>query len=122
MSSCRPLPLIVKHHARIFSMHLKDTKYTDGIRTVYTPWGEGDTPVREILQVLKKNRWAIPVGIEFEHAVPPGSTWDAEIEKCIQYGKAALLGWSDGVRYGIAENLAVRMLSFRRLELHDRRT
>jgi sugar phosphate isomerase/epimerase len=87
-----PVPLIEKHHARIFSMHLKDTKHTDGIRTVYTPWGEGDTPVREILQVLKKNRWAIPSGIEFEHAVPPGSTWEAEIEKCIQYGKSALLG------------------------------
>ena len=45
-----------------------------------------------MLQVLKKNRWAIPVGIEFEYPVPAGSTWDAEIAKCVKYGKDALLG------------------------------
>ena len=32
-----------------------------------------------------------PVGIEFEYLVPPGSTWEAEIAKCVQYGKDALL-------------------------------
>ncbi len=26
------------------------------------PWGQGDTPIADVLQVLKKNRWAIPVG------------------------------------------------------------
>jgi hypothetical protein len=55
------------------------------------PWGEGDTPIKEGL-VLKKNRWAVPVGIEFEYPVPPGSTWDAEIAKCVNYGKDALAG------------------------------
>jgi hypothetical protein len=40
---------------------------------------------------LKKNKWAIPSGIEFEYNVPEGSTWDAEIAKCVAYGKAALL-------------------------------
>jgi hypothetical protein len=39
---------------------------------------------------IKKNGWAIPVGIEFEYLVPPGSTWDQEIAKCVQYGKNAL--------------------------------
>jgi len=34
------------------------------------PWGQRDTPIREILQTLKKNHWAIPVGIEFEYNVP----------------------------------------------------
>jgi len=47
-----------------------------------------------LLQTLKKNKWAIPVGIEFEDNVPAGSTWDAEIAACVQYGKAALLGSS----------------------------
>ena len=56
------------------------------------PWGQGDTPIADVLQVLKKNRWAIPVGIEFEYPVPPGSTWDTEIAKCVQYGRAALGG------------------------------
>lgn len=87
-----PVPLIEKHHARIFSMHLKDRKKVCHDRSENMPWGQGDTPIRDVLQTLKKNGWAIPVGIEFEYLVPAGSTWDAEIAKCVAYGKAALMG------------------------------
>jgi sugar phosphate isomerase/epimerase len=90
--SASPVPLIERHHARIFSMHLKDK--TNGNRptggNVNQPWGQGDTPIREVLQLLKKNQWAIPVGIEFEYPVPEGSTWEKEIARCVQYGKDAL--------------------------------
>jgi sugar phosphate isomerase/epimerase len=87
-----PVPLIEKHHARIFSMHLKDRKRAGHDQSENMPWGQGDTPIKEVLQVLKKNKWAIPVGIEFEYPIPAGSTWDAEIAKCVQYGRDALLG------------------------------
>jgi sugar phosphate isomerase/epimerase len=87
-----PVPLIEKHHARIFSMHLKDRKKVCHDGSENMPWGQGDTPIKDVLQCLKKNKWAIPVGIEFEYNVPAGSTWDAEIAKCVQYGRAALLG------------------------------
>lgn len=87
-----PVPLIEKHHARIFSMHLKDRKRAGRDNSENMPWGQGDTPIADVLRLLKKNRWAIPVGIEFEYPVPPGSTWSAEIAKCVEYGKAALLG------------------------------
>jgi sugar phosphate isomerase/epimerase len=86
-----PVPLIEKHHARIFSMHLKDRKRVCHDGSENMPWGQGDTPIKDVLQCLKKNKWAIPVGIEFEYNVPAGSTWDAEIAKCVQYGKDALL-------------------------------
>jgi sugar phosphate isomerase/epimerase len=85
-----PVPLIEKHHARIFSLHLKDRKKLCHDRSENMPWGEGDTPIREVLQTLKQHRWAIPAGIEFEYLVPEGSTWDAEIAKCVAYGKRAL--------------------------------
>ena len=85
-----PVPLVEKHHDRIFSMHLKDRKRAGHDQAENMPWGEGDTPIKDVLQLLKKNRWAIPVGIEFEYPVPPGSTWDAEIAKCVKYGKDAL--------------------------------
>jgi len=85
-----PVPLIEKHHARIFSMHLKDRKKLCHDRSENMPWGEGDTPIVAVLQCLKKNKWAIPAGIEFEYNVPPGSTWDAEIAKCVRYAKDAL--------------------------------
>jgi sugar phosphate isomerase/epimerase len=86
-----PVPLIEKVHDRIFSMHLKDRKKLCHDASENMPWGQGDTPIKEVLQSLKKNGWAIPVGIEFEYLVPPGSTWDQEIAKCVQYGKNALL-------------------------------
>ena len=87
-----PVPLIEKHHARIFSMHLKDRKRAGHDQAENMPWGQGDTPIKDVLQVLKKNKWAIPVGVEFEYPIPPGSTWDAEIAKCVQYGREALGG------------------------------
>ncbi len=72
-------------------MHLKDRKRAGHDKSENMPWGQGDTPIKDVLQVLKKNKWAIPVGIEFEYPVPEGSTWDAEIAKCVAYGKSALL-------------------------------
>jgi sugar phosphate isomerase/epimerase len=86
-----PVPLIEKHRERIFSMHVKDRKRSGHDKSENMPWGQGDTPITDVLQVLKKNKWTIPVGIEFEYAVPEGSTWDAEIAKCVAYGKSALL-------------------------------
>ena len=85
-----PVPFIEKHHARIFSMHLKDRKKVCHDGSENMPWGQGDTPLREVLQTLKKNHWAIPAGVEFEYNVPSGSTWDAEIAKCVQYARDAL--------------------------------
>ena len=87
-----PVPLIEKVHDRIFSLHLKDRKRLCHDASENMPWGQGDTPIKAVLQTLKKNKWAIPSGIEFEYLVPPGSTWDREIAKCIQYGKDALTG------------------------------
>ena len=85
-----PVPFIEAHHARIFSMHLKDRKKVCHDRSENMPWGQGDTPIREVLQTLKKNKWAIPAGVEFEYNVPAGSTWDAELAKCVKYAKDAL--------------------------------
>jgi sugar phosphate isomerase/epimerase len=85
-----PVPLIEKLHARIFSMHLKDRKKLCHDRSENMPWGEGDTPIREVLRCLTNNKWAIPAGVEFEYNVPAGSTWDAELAKCVKYAKDAL--------------------------------
>jgi sugar phosphate isomerase/epimerase len=86
-----PVPLIEKLHARIYSLHLKDRKKLCHDRSENMPWGEGDTPIRDVLRCLKKNKWAIPAGIEFEYNVPEGSTWTAEIARCVTYAKDALL-------------------------------
>ena len=55
---------IREHHAKITNLHLKDRKKNQGDNV---PWGQGDTPIREVLQLLKRERWPIPADIEYEY-------------------------------------------------------
>ena len=80
-----PVAFIEKHHARITNLHLKDKKKASN-GGGNTPWGQGDTPIKETLKLLQKNKWDIPANIEFEYAGDPM----VEIPKCIQYVKDAL--------------------------------
>ena len=85
-----PLPFIKKHHDRITSMHLKDKKYAkDGGGN--TEWGKGQVPLKDILQLMKKDKYRFPGNIEFEYDVPAGSTVIAEMAKCLRYCKDALV-------------------------------
>lgn len=84
-----PIPFIKEHHDRITCLHLKDRKYrTNGGQNM--PWGQGDTPLKEILQLMKAERYKFPAGIELEYKIPEGSTPEAEIAKCLQFCKDAL--------------------------------
>ncbi|TAK11665.1 MAG: sugar phosphate isomerase/epimerase, partial [Acidobacteria bacterium] len=75
---------IKEHHDRITNLHLKDRKKDQGPNT---PWGEGDTPIKPVLQLLKKERWDIPANIEFEYR---GTDAVAEVKKCFEFCKDAL--------------------------------
>jgi sugar phosphate isomerase/epimerase len=80
-----PVAYIRQHHADITNLHLKDRKKHQGDNT---PWGQGDTPIKEVLQLLKKERWAIPVDIEYEYRGT--GTSPEEVKKCYEYAKQAL--------------------------------
>jgi sugar phosphate isomerase/epimerase len=86
-----PIPFIEKHYDRITCLHLKDRKFgTNGGQNV--PWGQGDTPLKEVLALMKKNKdkYKFPAGIELEYPIPDGSSTMAEIAKCLQFCKDAL--------------------------------
>jgi sugar phosphate isomerase/epimerase len=83
-----PIPLMKKHHDRIFSLHLKDRKFTTN-GGANMPWGQGDTPLKEVLQLVKTQKWKFPCTIELEYRVE-GSNAMLELAKCIQYSKDAL--------------------------------
>jgi sugar phosphate isomerase/epimerase len=83
-----PVPFIKEHHDRITHLHIKDRKLKNGPNV---PFGEGDTPIKEVLHLLRDNKWNIQATIEFEYPVPPGSDRMAEIAKCIQFCRTSLL-------------------------------
>jgi sugar phosphate isomerase/epimerase len=65
------------------NLHLKDRKKNHGANV---PWGQGDTPIKEVLQLLKKNRYDFPGNIEFEYEGDPL----IEVRKCLDYCRQAL--------------------------------
>ena len=79
------LAYIREHHQDITNLHLKDRKKNQGETT---PWGEGDAPIRAVLQLLKKERWPIRAYTEYEYK-GSGSPVD-EVKKCHAYATQAL--------------------------------
>jgi len=82
-----PVEFLKKHADRITHVHLKDRKKNNGPNTV---WGEGDTPIKEVLQLMKAEKYPFQGTIEFEYKVPEGSSTMKEIARCVDYCKAAL--------------------------------
>jgi sugar phosphate isomerase/epimerase len=81
-----PIPVIEKYHEKIISLHLKDRTADGG----NLPWGQGQTPIKEVLQLLKKEKWPIYADIELEYKIPAGSNPVAEVAKCVKYCRDAL--------------------------------
>ena len=73
-----------QHHDRIVTLHIKDRKRDQGDNL---PLGEGDTPIKPVLELLKQNKWKIPANIEYEYK---GEDTVAEVKKCFEYCKNAL--------------------------------
>jgi sugar phosphate isomerase/epimerase len=86
-TSSSPVDFILKNHKKILSMHIKDRKFKDGPNM---PWGQGDTPIKEVLQLMKKNKYKFPATIELEYNIPAGSDAVKEVKVCREYAKNAL--------------------------------
>ena len=81
-----PIPVIERYHDRIVSLHLKDRTAAGG----NLPWGQGETPLKEILRLISKEKWPIFADIELEYRVPKGSSPVAEVAKCVAFCREAL--------------------------------
>jgi len=84
-----PMDFLNKFHDRTASFHLKDRTLPEhcGLNLA---WGTGETPIKEILRLVAKNKWKIPASIELEYTVPQGSDAVKEVRKCVEYCKQAL--------------------------------
>ena len=88
------LKFIEKNHARICSLHLKDRQYAKTLNVIATDnqiWGEGDTPITEVLRLVRDNSYKFTSTIELEYRIPEGSNRIKEVIKCYDYCKQALI-------------------------------
>jgi sugar phosphate isomerase/epimerase len=76
---------IRQHHDKITNLHIKDRKNNEGPNE---PLGQGDTPIRAVLRLLKTERYPIPAFVEYEYAGSGASV--EETRKCLNYMRAAL--------------------------------
>jgi len=84
-----PIEFLETYRDRIGSFHLKD-RTTPEHCSLNLAWGTGETPIKEILQMVRKNKWDLPGSIEMEYNVPEGSDAVKEVKKCVDYCRAAL--------------------------------
>lgn len=80
------LAFIQGHHARIFTLHMKDRKAYDGPKV---PFGQGTTPLADVLRLLRDNGWAIPANIEMAY---PTDDPVREVRESLDYMRRALDG------------------------------
>ena len=78
-----PLAYIRAHHARITNIHVKDRKANQGAEM---PFGEGETPLKETLLLVRNEKYDFPVCIEY--VGPDGPA--VELKRCFDYCKSVL--------------------------------
>lgn len=83
-----PVSYIKEQHSKILALHIKDRKKNHGPAV---PFGEGDTPIKQVLLLLKSKRYPIPANIEYEYNdYRPGLDTVTEVRKCFRYCKDIL--------------------------------
>ena len=78
-----PVSYIKENHARITNIHVKDRLKNNGPEMEL---GKGETPLREILQLMKKEKYGFPADIEYVGPAGPR----VELAKCLQFCRSAL--------------------------------
>ncbi|WP_116106988.1 sugar phosphate isomerase/epimerase family protein [Lewinella sp. IMCC34191] len=84
-----PREIVRSKHASISSMHTKDrTTPANGAQNLM--WGEGDTPIGEMLSMIQRSKMNFPATIELEYDVPEGSDAVKEVARCLEFCREAL--------------------------------
>ena len=87
------LNFILKNHSRICSLHLKDRQAAKPLNLGASDnqiWGKGDTPIIEILQLVRDNSFKFTSSVELEYRIPDGSNRVNEVIRCYEYCNQAL--------------------------------
>jgi sugar phosphate isomerase/epimerase len=87
-----PVDFIKKYKDRIYSIHLKDkTGPTTKPADTNQVWGQGETPLKDVLTLLKTEKWPIYCDIELEYEIKPWSNAVKELGVCVRHAREILL-------------------------------
>ena len=87
------LNFILKNHSKICSLHLKDRQAAKPLNLGASDnqiWGKGDTPIVEVLQLVRDNSFKFTPSVELEYRIPSGSNRVNEVKRCYEYCDQAL--------------------------------
>lgn len=87
------LNFILKNHSRICSLHLKDRQAAKPLNLGASDnqiWGRGDTPIIEVLQLVRDNSFKFTPTVELEYRIPDRSNRVKEVIRCYEYCNQAL--------------------------------
>lgn len=84
---------IDRFHDRIFNIHIKDktSLYNEHASNQNQVWGQGETPLREMLQHVRDNYSHIHCDIELEYRIPAWSDSIKETANCVRFAREALI-------------------------------
>jgi sugar phosphate isomerase/epimerase len=83
------IDLIKQKAPKILSMHTKD-RQTPANGKGNVVWGKGDTPIVDVLKLMKAQKYSFPATVELEYEVPAGSSSVGEVKKCLEFCRKAL--------------------------------
>ncbi len=88
-----PADFIRKYHTRIKSLHLKDKTGLDNPteKDKNQVWGQGETPLEDVLHLVRDQKLPIYCDIELEYPVASWSTSVKEVDTCRKYCRQILL-------------------------------
>jgi sugar phosphate isomerase/epimerase len=85
-ANCEAVAFLQENHSIVSHLQIKDRTRNGGGNE---PFGEGDTPIKQILTLVKDKRLSIPIFVEYEY-IGLG-TAQQEVRKCLAYVRSALV-------------------------------
>jgi sugar phosphate isomerase/epimerase len=86
-----PCNFIEEYHERIFSMHTKDKTGPNAAQANENQvWGQGETPLDDVLKLVQSKYPEIYCDCELEYQVAPWSNSVKEVGTCMKYARRVL--------------------------------
>ena len=84
-SNSSPVAWLQENHDAVAQLTIKDRRRNKGLNQ---QWGEGDTPVQDVLRLVKSKGYTFPVFAEYEYLGL--GTPAEELQRCMDYMRSAI--------------------------------